>query len=104
MYDSNQLFTINDLHSLEPVFLDAGLIFYFTFYLLGGVRTRPTHPLPTSLGRVTTCTTDSSGIGARRRLGHDATNTTQQGRHAAAMRSVANLLWALVIYHAASLC
>ena len=82
--------------------LDLFFILHFTYW--GGVRTHPTHPLPTGLGRVTTCTADSSGIGARRRLGHDATNTTQQGRHAAAMRSVANLLWALVIYHAATLC
>ena len=30
--------------SLEPVFLDAGLIFYFTFYLFGGVY-EPNAPL-----------------------------------------------------------
>jgi len=27
----------------------AGLIFYFTFYLLGGVRTHPTHLRPTGM-------------------------------------------------------
>jgi len=36
-------------------FLNAGCImhsisiFYFTFYLFGGMRTHPTHPLPTGL-------------------------------------------------------
>ena len=38
-----------------PVFLDAGLIFYFTFYLFG-VHTHPTHPLPMGVvGYVSLC-------------------------------------------------
>jgi len=43
-----------NIGSLEPVFLDAGLIFYFTFYLLGGgcVRTHRTPLLPTGLQEV----------------------------------------------------
>ena len=54
-------------------------------------------------GRVpgTTCTKDLSNLGARRRLelGQGATNTTQQGRHAATMRPVVKLLWPLVHFY-----
>jgi len=33
-----------DLSPKNVVETDAGLIFYFTFYLFGGLRTHPTHP------------------------------------------------------------
>ena len=40
---------------------------------------------------------DSSSLGSRRRLRHDAANSTQQGRQAVAMRnSFVELRWPLV--------
>jgi len=44
----------------------------------------------------TPCTTDSSSVGAQRRLGHFTTNSTQQRRQTAPMRPYAQQLWPLV--------
>ena len=51
---------------------------------------------PIARATATPYTMDSSILGPRRLLGEDTINTTQQGRHAAAMRPVAQLLWTVV--------